>query len=193
MDLLTVTVVSQWIALCHDEQSGRQMIKSVSQHVGKTRIGVVLWIRHQTHKPMKSSCMVVYVLGPTAIALVFNIPSHPLHDCTPPEAKSWRAADADQRRDLLGRTVTGRSTIYMYHRLATYAFLRGLILLHRPTTNRARVIFYHEGLLVGSVPCLRSLPAVVALPYRHNLRATKGGGWYPPPKVFSMSHFLHLE
>src|SRR6218665_1897625 len=24
------------------------------------------------------------------------------------------------------------------------------------TTNRARVIFYHEGLLVGSVPCLRS-------------------------------------
>src|SRR6218665_1142332 len=37
------------------------------------------------------------------------------------------------------------------------------------TTNRGRVIFYHEGLLVGSVPCLRSLPAVVALPYRLNL------------------------
>src|SRR6218665_2456545 len=27
-----------------------------------------------------------------------------------------------------------------------------------------------------------------------NLRATKEGGWwYPPPKVFSMSHFLLLE
>src|SRR6218665_2327069 len=26
-----------------------------------------------------------------------------------------------------------------------------------------------EGLLVGNVPCLRSLSAVVALPYRHNL------------------------
>src|SRR6218665_2350468 len=37
------------------------------------------------------------------------------------------------------------------------------------TTNRARVIFYHEGLLVGSVPCLRSLPAVVALSDRLNL------------------------
>src|SRR6218665_3480378 len=47
--------------------------------------------------------------------------------------KIWRAADAGQRRDL-GSTVTGRSTIYMYHRLTTYAFLRGLILLlRRPT------------------------------------------------------------
>ena len=25
------------------------------------------------------------------------------------------------------------------------------------TTNRARVIFYHEGLLVGNVPCLLTL------------------------------------
>src|SRR6218665_2041420 len=55
-------------------------------------------------------------------------------DCTPPEAKSWRAADAGQRRDL-GHTVTGRSKIYMYHRLTTYAFLRGLILLLRRLTG----------------------------------------------------------
>src|SRR6218665_419852 len=31
------------------------------------------------------------------------------------------------------------------------------------TINCTRVVFYHEGLLVGSVPCLRSLSAVVAL------------------------------
>ena len=37
------------------------------------------------------------------------------------------------------------------------------------TINWTHVIFYHEGLLVSSVPCLRSLLAVVALPYRHNL------------------------
>src|SRR6218665_534231 len=37
------------------------------------------------------------------------------------------------------------------------------------TINCTRVAFYREGLLVGSVPCLRSLSAVVALPYRHNL------------------------
>src|SRR6218665_3819514 len=51
--------------------------------------------------------------------------------------KIWRAADAGQRRDL-GSTVTGRSSIYMYHRLTTYmyAFLRGLILLLRRPTGR---------------------------------------------------------
>src|SRR6218665_3291201 len=37
------------------------------------------------------------------------------------------------------------------------------------TINWTRVVFYREGLLVGNIPCLRSLLAVVALPYRHNL------------------------
>src|SRR6218665_1021196 len=37
------------------------------------------------------------------------------------------------------------------------------------TINCSRVVFYREGLLVGSVRCLRSLLAVVALPYRYNL------------------------
>src|SRR6218665_3381184 len=56
-------------------------------------------------------------------------------DCMPPDVKSWRAADAGQRRDL-GRTVTGRSAIYMYHRVPTCTFLRGLILLLRLPTGR---------------------------------------------------------
>lgn len=30
---------------------------------------------------------------------------------------------------------------------------------------RTHVIFYHEGPLVGIVPCLRSLSAVITLPY----------------------------
>src|SRR6218665_955862 len=38
------------------------------------------------------------------------------------------------------------------------------------TINWTRVVFNREGLLVGNVPCLRLLLAVVALPYRQNLK-----------------------
>src|SRR6218665_3681333 len=69
-------------------------------------------------------------------------------DCTPPEAKSWRAADAGQRRDL-GRTVTGRSTVYNLHVPSPDdVCLSAWTNPFASTTNRARVIIYHEGLLV---------------------------------------------
>src|SRR6218665_691583 len=35
--------------------------------------------------------------------------------------------------------------------------------------NWTHIVFYREGLLVDSIPCVRSRLAVVALPYRHNL------------------------
>src|SRR6218665_1913204 len=90
-------------------------------------------------------------------------------DCTPPEAKSWRAADAGQRRDL-GSTVTCRSLYNLHVPSPDDLCFSAWTNPFASTTNRARVIFYHEGLLVGNVPCLRSLPAVVALPYRLNLK-----------------------
>ena len=55
------------------------------------------------------------------------------------------------------------------------------------TINCTRVVFYREGLLVGIVPCLRSLSAVVALPYRHNLTKRL---WTPIPSVSWESWWL---
>src|SRR6218665_174984 len=70
----------------------------------------------------------------------------------PPEVKSWRAADAGHRRDL-GRTVIGRSAIYMYHRVTTCAFLRRLILLLRPPTGRGSSSTMRDCLSVASRVC----------------------------------------
>src|SRR6218665_3872349 len=88
----------------------------------------------------------------------------------PPEVKSWRAADAGQRRDL-GRTVTGRSAIYMYHRVTTCAFLRGLILLLRRPTERWSSSTMRDCSSVASRVCDRCLQSLL---YPINFTYSKG-------------------
>src|SRR6218665_292048 len=55
----------------------------------------------------------------------------------------------------LGRTVTGRSAIYMYHRVTTCAFLRGLILLLRRPTGRGSSSTMRDCSSVASRVCDR--------------------------------------
>src|SRR6218665_565631 len=55
----------------------------------------------------------------------------------------------------LGRTVTGRSAIYMYHCVTTCAFLRGLILLLRRPTGRGSSSTMRDCSSVASRVCDR--------------------------------------